>query len=72
MGAPGRHDQAYSAQGLEVVGGCAAWSTVDTPRISLYPDTSQTVTIRLESPCSPVVWSFTVAAGDALRVAGGL
>ncbi|WP_240957980.1 hydrolytic protein [Streptomyces barkulensis] len=42
--------EAYS---LEVVGDCAAWSTVDTPRISLYPGTSQTVTIRLEPPRSP-------------------
>ncbi|GAA3653547.1 hydrolytic protein [Streptomyces chitinivorans] len=43
------------AYDLEVVGDCAAWTTVDPPRISLYPGTSQTVTIRLEPPRSPEV-----------------
>ncbi|MGY1456759.1 COG1470 family protein [Streptomyces sp. SS8] len=43
------------AYDLEVVGNCAAWSTVDPPRVSLYPGTSQTVTIRLEPPRSPEV-----------------
>ncbi|MFP8960476.1 hydrolytic protein [Streptomyces nanhaiensis] len=44
--------EAYS---LEVVGDCASWSTADPPRVSLYPGTSQTVTIRLEPPRSPEV-----------------
>ncbi|GAA2460814.1 hypothetical protein GCM10010405_51500 [Streptomyces macrosporus] len=44
--------EAYS---LEVVGDCASWSTVDPPRVSLYPGTSETVTIRLEPPRSPEV-----------------
>ncbi|MEV0006921.1 hydrolytic protein [Streptomyces sp. NPDC051840] len=41
------------AYALEVVGGCAAWSTVEPARVSLYPGTSETVTIRLEPPRSP-------------------
>ncbi|MFD6172996.1 COG1470 family protein [Streptomyces coeruleorubidus] len=40
---------------LEVVGDCAAWATVDPPRVSLYPGTSETVTVRLEPPRSPEV-----------------
>jgi hypothetical protein len=43
------------AYDLEVVGDCASWSTVDPPRVSLYPGTSETVTIRLEPPRSPEV-----------------
>ncbi|MEG3628145.1 COG1470 family protein [Streptomyces poriticola] len=35
---------------LEAVGDCAAWTTVEPERISLYPGTSETVTIRLEPP----------------------
>ncbi|TWF90766.1 hypothetical protein FHX80_13182 [Streptomyces brevispora] len=42
--------EAYS---LEVVGDCAPWATVEPPRVSLYPGTSETVTIRLEPPRSP-------------------
>lgn len=42
--------EAYS---LEVVGDCAPWATVEPPRVSLYPGTSDTVTIRLEPPRSP-------------------
>ncbi|MGC4998737.1 hydrolytic protein [Streptomyces sp. DT195] len=43
------------AYGLEVVGECAAWATVEPARVSLYPGTSETVTIRLEPPRSPEV-----------------
>ncbi|MCD9875121.1 COG1470 family protein [Streptomyces guryensis] len=41
--------EAYS---LEVVGDCAGWTTVEPARVSLYPGTSETVTIRLEPPRS--------------------
>ncbi|MEU3838700.1 hydrolytic protein [Streptomyces sp. NPDC028635] len=44
--------EAYS---LEVVGDCAPWSTVEPARVSLYPGTSETVTIRLEPPRSPEI-----------------
>ncbi|MFF2040771.1 hydrolytic protein [Kitasatospora sp. NPDC058170] len=40
---------------LEVVGDCAAWTTVEPDRVSLYPGTSETVTIRLAPPRSPQV-----------------
>lgn len=40
---------------LEVIGDCAAWATVEPERISLYPGTSETVTIRLAPPRSPEV-----------------
>ncbi|MYW46431.1 hydrolytic protein [Streptomyces sp. SID161] len=43
------------AYGLEVVGDCAPWATVEPARVSLYPGTSETVTIRLEPPRSPEV-----------------
>ncbi|MFC9120795.1 hydrolytic protein [Streptomyces sp. NPDC057067] len=42
--------EAYS---LEVVGDCASWTTVEPARVSLYPGTSETVTIRLDPPRSP-------------------
>ncbi|MFE2876970.1 hydrolytic protein [Streptomyces roseus] len=51
---------------LEVVGDCAGWTTVEPERVSLYPGTSETVTIRLAPPRSP-----QVRAGDvplAVRV----
>ncbi|KKZ70266.1 hydrolytic protein [Streptomyces showdoensis] len=51
---------------LEVVGDCAEWTTVEPERISLYPGTAETVTIRLEPPRSS-----RVRAGDvplAVRV----
>lgn len=54
------------AYGLEVVGECAAWTTVEPERVSLYPGTSETVTIRLAPPRSS-----QVPAGDvplAVRV----
>ncbi|MFI6151202.1 hydrolytic protein [Kitasatospora sp. NPDC051170] len=38
---------------LEVVGDCAAWTTVEPARVSLYPGTSETVTVRLAPPRSP-------------------
>ncbi|MGW2486287.1 COG1470 family protein [Streptomyces sp. NPDC001606] len=54
------------AYALEVVGDCAPWATVEPERVSLYPGTSETVTIRLNPPRSP-----EVRAGDvplAVRV----
>ncbi|MFJ9846959.1 hydrolytic protein [Kitasatospora sp. NPDC101155] len=42
--------EAYS---LEVVGDCAAWTTVEPARVSLFPGTSETVTVRLAPPRSP-------------------
>ncbi|MFD4762079.1 hydrolytic protein [Streptomyces sp. NPDC058439] len=44
--------EAYS---LEVVGDCASWTTVEPARVSLYPGTSETVTIRLEPLRSPEI-----------------
>ncbi|MFD5870876.1 hydrolytic protein [Streptomyces sp. NPDC060322] len=44
--------EAYS---LEVVGDCASWTTVEPARVSLYPGTSETVTIRLDPPRSPEI-----------------
>ncbi|GGJ64292.1 hydrolytic protein [Streptomyces lacrimifluminis] len=44
--------EAYS---LEAVGDCAPWTTVEPARVSLYPGTSETVTIRLEPPRSPEI-----------------
>lgn len=44
--------EAYS---LEVVGECAAWSAVEPARVSLYPGTSETVTITLSPPRSPEI-----------------
>ncbi|GAA2947313.1 MULTISPECIES: COG1470 family protein [Streptomyces] len=40
------------AYALEVVGDCAAWSTVEPARVSLYPGTFEQVTIRLAPPRS--------------------
>ncbi|RLV69716.1 hydrolytic protein [Streptomyces sp. CBMAI 2042] len=37
---------------LEVVGECAAWSTVEPARVSLYPGTSETVTLTFAPPRS--------------------
>ncbi|MFD8059620.1 hydrolytic protein [Streptomyces cyaneofuscatus] len=37
---------------LEVVGDCAAWSTVEPARVSLYPGTSETVTLTFTPPRS--------------------
>ncbi|MGV9757233.1 COG1470 family protein [Streptomyces tricolor] len=52
--------EAYS---LEVVGGCASWATVEPARVSLYPGTSETVTVRLEPPRSPEVRAGAVPLG---------
>lgn len=52
--------EAYS---LEVVGDCASWTTVEPARVSLYPGTSETVTIRLEPPRSPEVRAGEVPLG---------
>ncbi|WP_369233612.1 hydrolytic protein [Streptomyces sp. R21] len=43
------------AYNLEVVGDCASWTTVEPARVSLYPGTSETVTLRLEPPRSPEI-----------------
>ncbi|MFJ8073347.1 hydrolytic protein [Streptomyces sp. NPDC096176] len=48
--------EAYS---LEVVGDCGSWTTVEPARVSLYPGTSEMVTIRLAPPRSP-----EIRAGD--------
>ncbi|MFJ9777605.1 hydrolytic protein [Kitasatospora sp. NPDC101157] len=37
---------------LEAVGDCAAWTTVEPARVSLYPGTSETVTVRVAPPRS--------------------
>ncbi|MFD4242268.1 hydrolytic protein [Streptomyces sp. NPDC058525] len=52
---------------LEVVGDCAAWTTVEPERLSLYPGTSETVTIRLDPPRSS-----QVRAGDMPLAVGVL
>ncbi|WP_262004650.1 hydrolytic protein [Streptomyces sp. FIT100] len=52
--------EAYS---LEVVGDCASWATVEPPRVSLYPGTSETVTIRLAPPRSPEIRAGDVPLG---------
>ncbi|MFC5804568.1 hydrolytic protein [Streptomyces formicae] len=52
--------EAYS---LEVVGDCASWATVEPPRVSLYPGTSETVTIRLAPPRSPEIRAGEVPLG---------
>ncbi len=38
---------------LEVVGDCAAWTTVEPARVSLYPGTSETVALTFAPPRSP-------------------
>ncbi|WP_333771902.1 COG1470 family protein [Streptomyces sp. IBSBF 2435] len=48
---------------LEVVGDCAAWSVVEPERVSLYPGTSETVTIRLNPPRSPGIRAGDVPLG---------
>lgn len=45
---------------FEVVGPCAAWTTVAPDRVSLYPETAETVTVRLRPPRDP-----GTAAGEA-------
>ncbi|MCT4354427.1 hydrolytic protein [Streptomyces sp. Je 1-79] len=46
-----------------VVGDCAAWATVEPARVSLYPGTSETVTVRLAPPRSPEVRAGEVPLG---------
>ncbi|THA29321.1 hydrolytic protein [Streptomyces sp. A1277] len=48
---------------LEVVGDCAAWTTVEPARVSLYPGTSETVTVRLAPPRSHEVRAGEVPLG---------
>ncbi|MEU8825099.1 hydrolytic protein [Streptomyces sp. NPDC048636] len=48
---------------LDVVGDCAPWTTVEPPRVSLYPGTSETVTIRLAPPRSPEIRAGEVPLG---------
>lgn len=48
---------------LEVVGDCAAWTTVEPARVSLYPGTSETVTLRLAPPRSHEVKAGEVPLG---------
>ncbi|MFF2012412.1 hydrolytic protein [Streptomyces sp. NPDC058195] len=48
---------------LEVVGDCAAWSTVEPARVSLYPGTSEVVTVRLAPPRSPEVRAGEIPLG---------
>ncbi|HZF87255.1 hydrolytic protein [Streptomyces sp.] len=52
--------EAYS---LEVVGDCASWTTVEPARVSLYPGTSETVTLRLAPPRSPEIRAGEVPLG---------
>ncbi|WNI16146.1 COG1470 family protein [Actinacidiphila sp. ITFR-21] len=51
------------AYALEVVGDCAPWAVVEPERVSLYPGTSETVTIRLNPPRSPDVRAGEVPLG---------
>ncbi|MEU1467372.1 hydrolytic protein [Streptomyces sp. NPDC005761] len=48
---------------LEVVGDCAAWATVEPERVSLYPGTSETVTVRLAPPRSHEIKAGEVPLG---------
>jgi hypothetical protein len=52
--------EAYS---LEVAGDCAPWTTVEPDRVSLYPGTSETVTLRFAPPRSPEVRAGEVPLG---------
>ncbi|THA73300.1 hydrolytic protein [Streptomyces sp. A0642] len=51
------------AYALDVVGDCAAWATVEPARVSLYPGTSETVTVRLTPPRSHEVKAGEVPLG---------
>ncbi|WP_405901651.1 hydrolytic protein [Streptomyces sp. NBC_00727] len=48
---------------LDVVGDCAAWTTVEPARVSLYPGTSETVTVRFAPPRSHEVRAGEVPLG---------
>jgi hypothetical protein len=52
--------EAYS---LEIVGDCTSWAVVEPARVSLYPGTSETVTIRLEPPRSAEIRAGEVPLG---------
>ncbi len=52
--------EAYS---LEIVGDCAPWTTAQPARVSLYPGTSETVTLLLQPPRSPEVRAGDVPLG---------
>jgi hypothetical protein len=48
---------------LAVVGDAAAWSTITPARLSLYPGTAETVTVRLTPPRSPAVRAGEIPLG---------
>ncbi|MEU2671046.1 hydrolytic protein [Streptomyces sp. NPDC007164] len=48
---------------LEVVGDCAPWSTVEPARVSLYPGTSEVVTVRFAPPRSHEVRAGEIPLG---------
>jgi hypothetical protein len=48
---------------LAVVGDAAAWSTITPGRLSLYPGTAETVTVRLNPPRSPAVRAGEIPLG---------
>jgi hypothetical protein len=48
---------------LAVVGDAAEWSTITPTRVSLYPGTAETVTVRLTPPRSPAVRAGEIPLG---------
>ncbi|MFL6118056.1 hydrolytic protein [Actinophytocola sp.] len=48
---------------FEVVGECAPWTTVEPVRLSLYPGTSEQVTVVLRPPRSPAVRAGEIPLG---------
>ncbi|MFI6090558.1 hydrolytic protein [Streptomyces sp. NPDC051218] len=57
------------AYALEVVGDCSPWTTVEPARVSLYPGTTQTVTVRVAPPRSPETRAGQVPLGIRVRPA---
>ncbi|MFJ3665245.1 hydrolytic protein [Streptomyces sp. NPDC090106] len=51
------------AYDLTVAGDCADWTTVEPARVSLYPGTSETVTLTLAPPRSPEIRAGEVPLG---------
>ncbi|MBE1603783.1 hypothetical protein [Actinopolymorpha pittospori] len=51
------------AYDLTVAGACADWTTVKPARVSLYPGTSETVTLTLAPPRSPEIRAGEVPLG---------
>jgi hypothetical protein len=51
------------AYGFDVVGPCAPWTAVEPSRLTLYPGTSEPVTVRLRPPRSPEVTAGEVPLG---------